>query len=159
MGGTRDLVLLLGGDMGDQERLFTEAERSLAERLRVADLRPSRDHWTEPWGFAHPALFLNRALWCTTTLPAHEVLDHVLAVERELGRTREPAAGYGPRIIDIDILFVGEEVHDTPALQVPHPLLHQRAFALAPAADLVPSFQHPVLQRTVLQLLNDLRPA
>lgn len=158
MEGTRDLVLLLGGDMGDQERLFSEAERMLAERLQVAVMRRSRDHWTEPWGFAHPAMFLNRALWCRTALSAHAVLEQVLAVERSLGRTRVPG-GYAPRTIDIDILFVDAEVHDTPELQVPHPRLHLRAFALAPAADLVPTLRHPLLGRTVLELLSDLRPA
>lgn len=157
MEATRELVLLLGGDMGDQQLLFARAERLLAERLQVDVIRRSRDHWTEPWGFTHPALFLNRALWCRTHLPASAILDHALAVEEQLGRTRSPGAGYAPRTIDIDILLLGDEVVNDEVLQVPHPRLHLRAFALAPAADLVPDRVHPALGRTILQLLNDLR--
>jgi 2-amino-4-hydroxy-6-hydroxymethyldihydropteridine diphosphokinase len=157
MEATRELVLLLGGDLGDQERLFNEAEVALVERLKVGRLRRSRDHWTEPWGFSHPDLFLNRALWCRTTLSAATVLEHVLAVERQLGRIRVPGSGYAPRTIDIDILLLGNEVVDEQGLQVPHPRLHLRAFALGPVADLVPDRMHPVLGRTMLDLLNDLR--
>lgn len=157
MEATRELVLLLGGDMGDQQLLFARAERLLAERLQVDVLRRSRDHWTEPWGFTHPALFLNRALWCRTPLPASAILDHALAVEEQLGRTRIPGSGYAPRTIDIDILLLDDEVVDDEVLQVPHPRLHLRAFALAPAADLVPDRVHPALGRSILQLLNDLR--
>jgi 2-amino-4-hydroxy-6-hydroxymethyldihydropteridine diphosphokinase len=157
MEATRELVLLLGGDLGDQEQLFATAERLLAERLQVKEFRRSRDHWTEPWGFSHPALFLNRALWCRTALPASAIMEHALAVEAQLGRTRVPGSGYMPRTIDIDILLVGDEVVEGPSLQVPHPRLHLRAFALAPAADLVPDRVHPLLGRTLLQLLNDLR--
>jgi 2-amino-4-hydroxy-6-hydroxymethyldihydropteridine diphosphokinase len=155
----RDLLLLLGGNLGDPEHLFQRAELMLTSALGVAGMQRSRDHWTEPWGFAHSSLFLNRALWCRTTHPATAVLDVALSVERQLGRERVAGGGYAPRTIDIDILLLGDEVHDLPHLQVPHPRMHLRSFALAPAADLAPSHLHPLRGRTVLQLLCDLRGA
>lgn len=153
----RDLLLLLGGNLGDQEHLFHQAERLLAAGLGAGRMMRSRDHWTEPWGFEHTGLFLNRALWCRTVHPAAAILDLALSVERQLGRERGGGVGYAPRTIDIDILLLGGEVHHLPHLQVPHPRMHLRSFALAPAADLVPNHLHPLSGRTVLQLLSDLR--
>jgi 2-amino-4-hydroxy-6-hydroxymethyldihydropteridine diphosphokinase len=153
----RDLLLLLGGNMGDQEHLFHQAERLLADGLGAGRMMRSRDHWTEPWGFEHASLFLNRALWCRTMLSAAAILDLALSVEQQLGRERGGGVGYAPRTIDIDILLLGGEVHRLPHLQVPHPRMHLRSFALAPAADLAPNHLHPLSGRTVLQLLNDLR--
>jgi 2-amino-4-hydroxy-6-hydroxymethyldihydropteridine diphosphokinase len=159
MGEERDLLLLLGGNLGDQEHLFHRAEQMLASALGVDRMQRSRDHWTEPWGFEHSGLFLNRALWCRTGQPAAFVLELALSVEKQLGRERVAGEGYAPRTIDIDILLLGGEVHRLPHLQVPHPRMHLRSFALAPAADLVPNHLHPSRGRTVLQLLNDLRAA
>lgn len=153
-----DLLLLLGGDLGDPSRTLRAAEAALAAVLGPVVAR-SRDHWTEPWGFTSDRLFLNRALLFRTAMPTRDVLRHALDIERSLGRERPATGGPASRTIDIDILLHGDAVTDEPDLVVPHPRMHQRAFALAPAADVAPAMRHPLLDRTVLQLLNDLRRA
>lgn len=151
-----ELLLLLGGDLGDPPGLLGAAETGLSRVLGPVVAR-SRDHWTEAWGFASDRLFLNRALLFATTMPTHEVLTHALAIECSLGRERPASGGPASRTVDIDILLHGAAVINMPDLVVPHPRMHQRAFALAPAADVAPAMRHPLLERDLLHLLNDLR--
>lgn len=151
-----EVLLLLGGNLGDPKTTFERAEELIALRAGPI-LARSRDHLTEPWGFSDERLFLNRALLVETSLDPAQLMKELLAVEQALGRKREPGPRYASRTIDIDILLIGDRVIDLPELKVPHPRLHERAFALAPAADLVPLAIHPLLKRTVLDLLNDLR--
>jgi 2-amino-4-hydroxy-6-hydroxymethyldihydropteridine diphosphokinase len=117
----------------------------------------SRLHWTEPWGFDHPDLFLNQAVVLATAMPPQELMQACLAMERDLGRVRAPDGRMEARTIDLDLLLVGTIRIVTEALVLPHPRMHQRAFALAPAADVAPMWMHPVLGRTVLDLLDELR--
>lgn len=148
-----EMVLLLGGDLGDPQAELGRAEHSIEARLGTV-LSRSRDHWTEPWGFSAPTLFLNRALLVSTTLEPLQALAECLSIEREQGRTRSTGLEPTSRIIDIDILLIGERIIDLPGLTVPHPRLHLRRFALAPLADILPSWRHPLLGRTALDLLN-----
>lgn len=148
-------LLLLGADLGDPRAQVDAAERALDER-GVHVLARSRDHWTAPWGFTSDRPFLNRALLVETGLAPLALLDMVLAVEQELGRVRR-GGGYASRTIDIDILLIDDQVVEHPRLQVPHPLMHLRAFALAPAADVAPLHIHPVLGRPLLTLLDEVR--
>ncbi len=149
-----EVLLLLGGNVGDVVGTFHRAASMITER--IGPIRSSsRDHWTEPWGFRDERLFLNRALVVDTHLSPEELLTSCLDMERELGRVRAATATYGPRPIDIDVLLWEDQVISLPHLQVPHPRMHERTFALAPAADVAPEWPHPVLERTVLTLLND----
>jgi 2-amino-4-hydroxy-6-hydroxymethyldihydropteridine diphosphokinase len=152
-----EVVLLLGGDLGDPVEQLALAETALAARVGAVQAR-SRDHWTAAWGFTSEALFLNRALLVRTTLEAHAVLDACLAIERSMGRVRTESQGMASRPIDIDILAIGHRVIMDQALVVPHPRLHLRRFALAPLCDLLPLWHHPILDRTALDLLNALPP-
>ena len=147
------LTLLMGADLGDPPATFAQAARLIAERIGAV-LATSRFHWTEPWGFKSDRLFLNQALLVESAWPPLQVMGELLAIERQLGRVRPAGHGYASRSIDLDILFIGQQVIDAPGLAVPHPRVHQRAFALGPAADLVPELVHPVLGHTVLHLLN-----
>lgn len=158
MAGELDVLLLLGGNLDGPPALLARAEELLARRAGTSIAR-SRDHWTEPWGFTDAPLFLNRALIVRTHMDPMALLEECLAVERELGRVRGTGPGYTSRTVDIDILLCGTETLATEKLVVPHPRMHERAFALAPSADIAPSWRHPSLGRTVLQLLNDLRTA
>ena len=153
---TRQVLLLLGGNEHDPRVTLAKAAEMVVDRLG-SPAAHGRDHWTEPWGFASDSLFLNRSLLVRTDLEPHDLLAELHAVEQELGRTRSPRAGYASRSIDIDILLMEDLVLTEGPLQVPHPRMHLRAFALSPAADLCPGWVHPLLGRTVLQLLNDLR--
>lgn len=151
-----EALLLLGGDLGDVCRTLDLATEALAARAGTV-LARSRDHWTLPWGFAGNGLFLNRAVLLNTDLGPQELMDMALSIEKDLGRVRNNVPGYSSRTVDIDILTMADKVIDTPGLVLPHPRMHERAFALAPAADVAPSAIHPLLHRSVLQLLNDLR--
>lgn len=155
-----EALLLLGGNLGDVKGAFSVAESMIGHptgRIGAGILARSRDHWTEPWGFSDERLFLNRALLVSTTLEPLELLGELLTIERALGRNRCEEGRYASRTIDIDILLIGDQVIDLPGLVVPHPRMHERAFALEPAADIVPEWVHPVLGRGVMEMLSDLR--
>jgi len=132
----------LGANLGDREATIRRALELLGERpgIRVAAVSTLRE--TEPWGFAEQPRFLNGAAALETTLTPRELLDALLAVERDLGRTRE-GPRYGPRTIDLDVLLYDDELVDEPGLTVPHPRLHERAFALEPLLDLDPELAVP----------------
>lgn len=149
----REVVLLLGADLGDPVVQCDQAERAIAERIAPVIAR-SRDHWTRPWGFSANTLFLNRALLLRTGMDPRSMLATCLAIEAELGRVRSTKPGPASRTIDIDILLMGPDIMATDALHIPHPRLHLRRFALAPLCDLWPGWEHPVLHRTALQLLD-----
>jgi 2-amino-4-hydroxy-6-hydroxymethyldihydropteridine diphosphokinase len=106
----------------------------------VLGLSSLRD--TEPVGVVDQPEFLNGAVAIETTLSPRELLDALLRIERELGRVRGPER-FGPRTIDLDLLLYGDEVVDEPGLQVPHPRLHERKFALEPLAELDPDLEIP----------------
>ena len=156
MAGSDEALLLLGGNIGDARATFARAERLIAERAGPI-LARSRDHWTEPWGFTDERLFLNRALIIGTPHDPQQLMAVLLGIEAELGRTREQQERNTARSIDIDILLIGDRVIDRPGLVVPHSRMHERAFALEPAADIAPHWVHPVLGRPVHQLAGAIR--
>lgn len=151
-----EVLLLLGGNVGDVRATLAEAAVRIGDRVGTVRAT-SRDHWTAPWGFTDDRPFLNKALLVRTALQPAAVLAACLRIEEELGRVRDPHARYGPRTIDIDLLLQGARTITTPGLTLPHPRLHERAFALAPAADVAPGLVHPLLGRTLLRALDDLR--
>lgn len=155
MSDSGEALLLLGSDLGSPPDAIAAATEALKEVGQV--LSVSRDHWTEPWGFSSPHLFLNRALLLGTRLAPLDLMEACLDIERRMGRVRSEGPGPMSRVIDIDILLIGGLVMDDPKLILPHPRMHERAFALAPAADIAPGWSHPVLGRTMLELLDDLR--
>ena len=128
----------VGANLGDREGTIRRAVELLGDEVvAVSELRE-----TEPWGYADQPAFLNGALLLETELPPRALLERLLAVERELGRTRD-GPRYGPRTIDLDLLLYGDRVVDEPGLTVPHPRLHERAFALEPLLDLDPELVIP----------------
>jgi 2-amino-4-hydroxy-6-hydroxymethyldihydropteridine diphosphokinase len=128
----------IGANLGDRERTIREALRLLGDEVvAVSALRE-----TEPWGYADQPPFLNGAAALETEREPSALLARLLEVERELGRTRD-GPRYGPRTIDLDLLLYGDRVVAEPGLQVPHPRLHERAFALEPLLDLDPELEIP----------------
>jgi 2-amino-4-hydroxy-6-hydroxymethyldihydropteridine diphosphokinase len=126
----------LGSNLGDRESLIRRAAELIGAR------RLSRVIETEPWGHENQPKFLNAVAEVETRLTARQLLDHLLDVERRLGRERI-GPRWGPRTIDLDLLLYGEETIDERGLVVPHPRLTQRLFALEPLSELVPSLKIP----------------
>jgi 2-amino-4-hydroxy-6-hydroxymethyldihydropteridine diphosphokinase len=118
----------------------------------VQPLRVSRIFETPPWGFADQPAFLNQVVEGQTRLSPADLLDTVKDLETRLGRVA--TFRYGPRVIDIDILFYGDQIIEIPGLSIPHPRLAERAFVLVPLADLAPNLRHPVTGKTVAEMLG-----
>jgi 2-amino-4-hydroxy-6-hydroxymethyldihydropteridine diphosphokinase len=150
------IYLSLGSNLGDRAgHLEAAIERLAAAEVRVLARSPVYE--TEPMDFTEQGWFLNQVVSGETALFPMQLLLRVGRVERELGRVR--GVPKGPRTIDIDILFYGAAVIETPRLQVPHPRLSERRFVLRPLADLAPELRHPVTHRTVRQMLESAPPA
>ena len=126
----------LGSNLGDREATIRAAIAALPGVVAVSGLRE-----TDPVGVVEQPAFLNGAVALETELSPRELLDSLLAVERELGRERPER--WGPRTIDLDLLLYGRERVDEPGLTVPHPSLHERRFALEPLAELDPELVVP----------------
>jgi 2-amino-4-hydroxy-6-hydroxymethyldihydropteridine diphosphokinase len=147
----RTAYLSLGSNVGERERMLSEALRLLeSPGLQVARVSPVYE--TEPQDFKNQPWFLNLVVEVRTALFPMQLLTRVRKIERELGRKR--TVNKGPRSIDIDILLYGESVIDTKDLVVPHPRMAERRFVLQPLADLAPDLRHPVLRRSVKELLS-----
>ncbi len=117
----------------------------------------SPNHETQPWGFENQGEFLNLALEARTALPPAELLHYLKSLEQEIGR--KASFPNGPREIDIDILFYADQVIEQDDLSIPHPSLQERAFVLAPLADLAPDLVHPGLGKSVTELMDSINMA
>ena len=132
----------LGANLGDREKMMRSALERLSAEPGVELVAVSSFRDTAPIGITDQPRFLNAAAAVETTLSAHDLLDRLLAIERRLGRTRE-GPRFGPRTIDLDLLLYGDERIEEEGLEVPHPRLHERLFALEPLADLEPELVVP----------------
>ncbi|MBE3038513.1 MAG: 2-amino-4-hydroxy-6-hydroxymethyldihydropteridine diphosphokinase [Chloroflexi bacterium] len=146
------IYLALGTNLGDRFANLQAAIAALPPAVRV--LAQSPVYETPPWGLTDQPAFLNMVLKGQTALAPVELLKHLKLLETELGRL--PTVRWGPRRIDMDILFYDKLILDTPELTIPHPRLHERAFVLVPLADLEPDLVHPVLGATIKQLRSAL---
>jgi 2-amino-4-hydroxy-6-hydroxymethyldihydropteridine diphosphokinase len=132
----------LGANLGDRSAMIRTAVEQLRREPGVTVVAVSTVRETEPVGVLDQPRFLNAAVAVDTDLPPRELLDRLLGIERRLGRTRG-GPRFGPRTIDLDLLLYGQEQVDEPGLEVPHPRLHERLFALEPLAELDPSLVVP----------------
>lgn len=147
------VYLLLGGNMGDKRWIFDQATTLLGERIGEIT-RQSSVYETEPWGFNSSNMFWNQVLELQVDIAAQKVLQRTLQIEQELGRTRK-SNQYDSRVIDIDILFYDDQVIEMPELVIPHPRIQERKFVLVPLNEIIPEMVHPVLQKSIHQLLAE----
>ena len=146
------VAVALGSNQGDRERLLRDAAAVLGEHLQ--GLRVSRVHDTEPVGVGDQPRFLNQVATGFTALSARDFLTTLLQIEQRFGRAR-PYPG-APRTLDLDLILYGQLTVDEPGLVVPHPRFRERAFVLAPLAEIAADWKDPVTARTVGELLADL---
>ena len=150
---SKTLVLLLGSNIGDKSDHLEKAIERLTEALGepVAVSKPLE---TEPWGFTDQESFVNQAIAFESNQRPSVLLDTVLTIEQQLGRKRE--IKWGPRVIDIDIIFYGNLVYQSDVLEIPHPYMQDRMFVLTPLSEIMPDFRHPLLDKTIRELKEDL---
>lgn len=144
--------LLTGSNMGNRETQLKMAQEFLNKdcgRITAS----SAIYETAAWGKTDQPSFLNQALKIETELTARQLLRHILKIEKKMGRIR--IEKYGPRLIDIDILLFNNEIHHYPLLNLPHPELQNRRFALLPLADIAPDLIHPKLKKNIRHLLRE----
>lgn len=148
------VYLSIGSNMGDRQAFLDYGVRRLEQAPFIKDIRVSKILETEPYGYTDQDAFLNGAVELQTLCTPHELLTLIHKIEADAGRERK--IHWGPRSLDLDILFYDDWILEQPDLLVPHPDMENRMFVLEPLSELCPGKVHPVLQKTVLALKRDL---
>jgi len=147
-------IILLGSNTGNRKEYLNSAINHLAlDTGKIVKI--SSIYESIPWGFNSKNNFLNQAIIIETEIESSTLIKKILKIEEKIGRKRENNDTYISRIIDIDIIFYGKHIINTDDLIVPHPLFVQRRFALLPVSEICADFIHPVLNKTVSQLLKE----
>lgn len=146
----------LGSNLGEREAQIRSAIEQLGKMPRSRFVKASSVYDTDPVGDPDQPRFLNAVACIETELTPGEVLWNLLLIEQRLGRVRSKTRKWGPRTIDLDLIFYGDQVVEEENLTVPHPEAHLRAFVLAPLAELAPDLVHPALGERVVTLLAQL---
>ncbi len=146
--------ILLGGNMGNREAVIAKAA-DLIHASCGKILKKSSLYESEPWGFETDNQFINQVILIETAMNAEDLLQNLLNIELLLGRVRNHSATYSSRIIDIDILFFNDEVINNENLKIPHPLLQERRFTMAPLHEIAENLTHPLYNKTIQDLFDD----
>lgn len=152
--GWHTAYLSVGSNMGDREARLNGAVRKLEENRKIKNVRTSSWIETEPYGYTEQDTFLNGAVCIKTLYTPEELLDELHCIENEAGRER--TIHWGPRTLDLDIIFYDDCILENPELIIPHPDMQNRMFVLEPLAQLCPGKMHPVLRKTVQQMKKEL---
>ncbi len=147
------VFLSIGSNLGEKEKNCLQAIEMLEKAGLIID-KKSSIYITKPWGFKNQPDFANMAVEAFTELKPLELLKLIKKIERKMGR--KPSIKYGPRIIDIDIIFYDDLILKSEKLIIPHPFMHERYFVLKPLSEIAPYFIHPELKLSVKKLLEKL---
>ncbi|MFN3739075.1 MAG: 2-amino-4-hydroxy-6-hydroxymethyldihydropteridine diphosphokinase [Thermodesulfovibrionales bacterium] len=142
----------IGSNIGNREKNCLEAIR-LMEEKGIKVIKRSSLYETEPWGVKDQPMFINMVIEAETEYAPAELLNLLKSIERAMGRTETKR--WGPRIIDLDILFYNNLILNTPELRIPHPYIHERDFVLKPLSEIAPELEHPVLKKRIKELHHD----
>lgn len=148
----KDVYFGLGSNLGNKEENLLQAIDMLSKKCQLQAV--SSAYETEPVGYEDQDWFVNCAVYAKTDLSPQELLDFIETIHKKLKRKR--TIKWGPRTIDIDILFYGNETIKTAELEIPHSRLHERQFVLMPLAEIAPDLVHPVLKKTITDLQKEL---
>jgi 2-amino-4-hydroxy-6-hydroxymethyldihydropteridine diphosphokinase len=153
MQGATTVFLSLGSNMGNRLKNLEQAV-AVVNGMAAApfSIKSSNVYETAPWGKTEQPAFLNAVISFETVLPPAQLLEKLLSGEKMMGRVRDEK--WGPRMIDLDILYYNDQVVELDQLRIPHPEIASRRFVLQPLCDLAPDFVHPVLKRTNRELLE-----
>jgi len=144
--------LLTGSNLGESASQLTLANQYISQKCGKI-ITQSAVYQTAPWGIQDQPFFLNQAIKLSTELEPEVLMQELLLIETLMGRIR--TIKYGPRVIDLDILFFNDLIINKPLLQLPHPAMAERRFVLVPMAEIAPNLVHPVYNKTIQTLLLD----
>ena len=146
------VFLSLGGNLGNTQEIFEACYPMIENKVGVI-LQQSSLYRTAAWGLQDQADFTNQVILVETTLNPHTILTEIQAIEKALGRERKIT--WGPRTLDLDILFIDQQIIQTTVLQVPHPHIQDRKFVLIPMEEIAGNFKHPVFNKSMVELLEE----
>ncbi|MGB9711005.1 MAG: 2-amino-4-hydroxy-6-hydroxymethyldihydropteridine diphosphokinase [Thermodesulfovibrio sp.] len=147
------VFLSIGSNIGEKEKNCLQAIAILEQSGLIIN-KKSSIYITKPWGFKNQPDFANMAVEAFTDFDPRELLQLIKKIEKQMGR--KSTIKYGPRIIDIDIIFYDNLIYESENLNIPHPLMHKRYFVLKPLVEIAPDFVHPVLGLTIKELFDNL---
>ena len=148
------VFLGLGSNLADREKNMFHAMKFIANLPKTKLVRCSSIYETEPWGISEQPRFLNCACEIETQLKPEELLHLIIDIEKSIGRERTKEK-FGPRTIDVDILFYDDLIVSQADLKIPHPRMHLRKFVLVPLCEIAPDFLHPAIQKKIRELLDE----
>lgn len=143
------VFIALGSNLGDRAANLDAAIEAMEPDVHPRQCSPVYE--TPPWGYLDQPKFLNQVIEAETSLSPARLLEYLKRIEVKVGR--KETFRFGPRMIDLDIIFYNGEVIDSPPLIIPHPRLAERSFVLMPLADLAPDYRHPILGDSVSEML------
>lgn len=148
------VFIAIGSNLGDREENLKEAIRLAEAGGGLSVVRVSSFYESEPWGVTEQPRFVNAVFEARTSLSARGLLRYLKEIEKKMGRA--PAEKWGPRLIDMDIIFYGNMVIKEDDFEVPHPRAHERSFVMIPLVEIAPDVAHPVLRRTASEIADGL---
>ena len=148
-----NVFIAIGTNLGDKEENIRQSIKKM-EQNNIHIIKKSNVYKTMPYGYKNQPVFLNCAVQAETMLSPEELLYTLLSIEKQMGRKRK--IHWGPRIIDLDIIFYDNLIINSSNLKIPHPDMQNREFVLKPLCDIAPNFVHPVLHKTMKELLKEL---